>query len=65
MRDDIHLSDNIIRGECSLFVCRLCRTKYGWEHQRWCELGAIVEPSCWNCRYFRGQSGECVHPAPG
>ena len=62
MRNKV-LSENAIRGSCSLFVCRCCRTKYGWEHQEWCDLSALTQPSCKECRYFRERDGECVHPA--
>ncbi len=55
--------DNAIRGSCSLFACRCCRTKYGWKHQPWCGLKLLTQPSCKDCRYFREQDSECTHPA--
>ncbi len=62
MRKDSDLSDNIIRGNCSLFVCKICRTKYGWEHQKWCEYYSLTLPSCKDCRYFSENESECIHP---
>ena len=61
MRNKV-LPENAIRGSCSLFVCQYCRTKYGWEHQAWCELSSLVSPSCGDCRYYK-EENECVHPA--
>ena len=63
MRNISTSSDNIIHGKCSLFACRCCRTKYGWEHQRWCELSSVTEPACEKCRYYSGHNGRCAHPA--
>ncbi|MBQ5347209.1 MAG: hypothetical protein IIU39_04060 [Ruminococcus sp.] len=63
MRNNRELQDSIIRGSCSLFACRVCRTKYGWAHQRWCELSDHTRPSCGDCRYFILRDGECTHPA--
>lgn len=57
------LSEYVIRGECSFFACRFCRTKYGWEHQSWCEYYWLSEPSCKDCRYFNTEHGDCIHPA--
>ena len=55
-------SDHTIRGSCSLFVCRCCRTKFGWKHQDWCEIGFATEPVCTDCRYFNERCQKCVHP---
>lgn len=55
-------SDYEIRGSCSLFVCRLCRTKFGWEHQEWCDNYSLTEPACRDCRYNSARSGKCLHP---
>ena len=55
-------SDHIIRGSCSLFVCRCCRTKYGWEHQDWCDAALLTEPTCKDCRYYSKKRDECIHP---
>ncbi|MBQ6153349.1 MAG: hypothetical protein IJJ15_06350 [Ruminococcus sp.] len=63
MRTRMMTTEYTIRGSCSLFVCRCCRTKYGWEHQGWCDLYSLTEPSCHDCRYFSEQAGECIHPA--
>ena len=52
-----------IRGGCSFFACRCCRTKYGWEHQAWCEVFYLTEPDCADCYYYRQGMGSCVHPA--
>ena len=53
--------DCTIRGSCPLFVCRCCRTKFGWAHQRWCDCAWLTEPSCRDCRYC-GARGQCRHP---
>lgn len=63
MRYQTQLIDNFIRGSCPLFVCRCCRTKYGWRHQGWCEIGSVTEPTCLDCRYFHQTNSECVHPS--
>lgn len=63
MRKNAVYNENIIRGNCSLFVCSCCRTKYGWEHQVWCEHYAVTVPSCRDCRYYRQQDGVCEHLA--
>lgn len=56
-------SENAIRGSCSCFACRCCLTKFGWEHQEWCEYRSLSEPSCKDCRYFNIGHSECAHPA--
>lgn len=52
---------NIIGGKCSMFACRICRTKYGWQHQPWCEAIHITAPVCADCCYLAA-NGECIHP---
>lgn len=37
-------TDHTIRGSCSRFVCRYCRTKYGWQHQDWCDYFGRTDP---------------------
>ncbi|MBQ5398631.1 MAG: hypothetical protein IIU14_04240 [Ruminococcus sp.] len=59
----VKISDNAIFGSCPLFACRRCRTKYGWEHQVWCEMSCVTRPTCVDCRYFSSQGGGCAHPA--
>lgn len=51
-----------IRGSCLFFVCRCCRTKYGWAHQKWCDIGAVTEPGCKDCRYYSARADACRHP---
>lgn len=63
MRKIMISSYNIIHGKCSLFACLCCRTKYGWEHQQWCELSMITQPTCRECRYYSERDGECTHPS--
>ncbi len=63
MDDNRLMSGNTIRGSCSLFACRCCRTKYGWAHRDWCEISASTSPGCADCRYFNRKEGECRHPA--
>lgn len=63
MRQRLMTTEYTIRGRCSLFVCRCCRTKFGWEHQWWCDLCSLTEPSCDDCRYYSNQYQECIHPA--
>ncbi len=56
-------TETVIRSACPLFACRLCRTKSGWPHQRWCVLRDMAEPGCPDCRYFDLTRGVCAHPA--
>lgn len=63
MQHNLIMTDCTIRGRCSLFLCRDCRTKYGWEHQLWCPLRFVTQPSCKDCRYYWEQNGECTHPS--
>lgn len=56
-------ANEIISGNCSLFACRCCRTKYGWNHQKWCALSLVTHPACTECKYFRERDRECIHPA--
>ena len=62
MRYQTKASDNIIRGNCSLFVCRCCRTKFGWNHQNWCSLNSVIESVCTDCRYYDEKNQKCIHP---
>ena len=55
--------ENCIRAACPLFACRLCRTKTGWPHQRWCACRELTGPGCAGCRYHDPKRDECVHPA--
>ena len=57
------MSEKAIRGNCSFFACRYCHTKFGWEHQEWCEYHLLLEPSCKDCRYYSTGRNECIHPA--
>lgn len=52
-----------IDAQCPDFVCRLCRTKTGWPHQRGCTETANVRPTCADCRYWREKDRRCHHPA--
>ncbi len=54
--------EHFIRGNCPLFVCRSCHTKYGWEHQGWCKVCRLTNPSCRDCLYFGEQPGIYLHP---
>lgn len=56
-------NENIIRGSCADFVCRCCRTKYGWEHQLWCDNTELTEPTCQDCFYYDQKHRRCKHPA--
>ena len=58
-------TDNLIRAECPLYVCRVCRTKTGWPHQCWCCQAQVTNPDCEECRYYDRNKTECVHPARG
>lgn len=55
-------SEHIIRGDCPLFACRCCHTKYGWNHQGWCEAYQLTAPTCKDCLYFGEQPEICLHP---
>ena len=57
------LPEYAIRGDCSFFACGCCRTKYGWEHQAWCEVFYLTDPNCTDCFYHHPKTGSCVHPA--
>ena len=57
------LAGNLIRARCPRFACRLCRTKTGWPHQRWCELSFLTQPECTDCRYWSEKKHACDHPA--
>lgn len=61
--DETVSTDNIIRGNCSDYVCDVCRTKYGWPHQIWCEKKYLTEPTCENCGYYNARKNCCAHPA--
>ena len=52
----------IIRGSCPLFACRRCHTKYGFEHQEWCEAYRLTSPGCRDCLYHDDRQDECKHP---
>lgn len=56
-------TDRIIRGSCADFVCRQCRTKYGWAHQIWCDRTGLTEPDCTDCAYYSEKQARCSHPA--
>ena len=56
------LSEVAIRGDCSFFACRCCRTKFGWAHQKWCEIRAETFPTCSDCQYYNAQARMCRHP---
>lgn len=53
----------VIAARCQRFACRLCRTKTGWPHQRWCELTFLTQPDCADCRYWSEKKHACDHPA--
>ena len=55
-------SGYIILGSCRLFACRCCLTKYGWEHQEWCEVCSLTQPTCRDCRYYSERHSRCEHP---
>ncbi|MBR6101092.1 MAG: hypothetical protein IKP95_01555 [Ruminococcus sp.] len=48
--------------ECSLFACRVCRTKTGFPHQKWCSLYGSDKGSCGGCIYFDKRKKRCRHP---
>ena len=51
-----------ISSPCPLFACRVCRTKTGWPHQRWCALAELTAPECADCRYWSEAESRCHHP---
>ena len=51
----------IISAACPLFVCKACRTKTGWAHQRWCSAGGET-PGCGECLYRGVGQQKCKHP---
>jgi len=52
----------VIRACCEFYACRVCRTKTGWPHQKWCELRSVAAPDCADCRYWEAEAGACEHP---
>ena len=62
MRYKVVDSEFIIRGSCPLFACRCCHTKYGFEHQEWCEAYQLTSPTCRDCLYYDERKNECKHP---
>ena len=56
-------TDGTIRCACMLYACRVCRTKTGWRHQRWCELAGLTVPGCGECRYHDERRDACAHPS--
>ena len=62
MRYKVVDSEFIIRGNCPLFACRCCHTKYGFEHQEWCEAYQLTSPTCRDCLYYDVRKNECKHP---
>ena len=63
MRDKETRPVYTIRGSCPLFACICCHTKYGFEHQSWCEAFGLTEPGCGDCLYHSAQKIICRHPA--
>ena len=55
-------NENIIGGKCDKFACRICRTKFGYKHQAWCEISHIILSECADCRYWSASGGVCRHP---
>ena len=53
---------SIIRSNCPLYICCVCRTKTGWRHQVWCELKGFTMPGCGECRYRSARDFSCTHP---
>ena len=53
----------LIAAACELYACRVCRTKTGWPHQKWCEMKLVTNPDCGDCRYWSEKKGKCDHPA--
>lgn len=53
----------VIRARCDLYACRVCRTKTGWPHQKWCAIKPVTEPDCGDCRYWSVRKNRCDHPA--
>ncbi|MBQ7699513.1 MAG: hypothetical protein IJT49_04125 [Clostridia bacterium] len=54
-----------ISSKCPLFVCRECRTKTGWRHQKWCLFADPSVSDCTGCLYFVQRPADksvCVHP---
>ena len=51
-----------IEAICRHFVCKECRTKVGWPHQRWCSGVDRMRCACADCLYYNEKRGMCVHP---
>ena len=54
--------DDCITAECALFACRVCHTKTGHLHQKWCTLSAENKVECENCLYYSTKKKKCAHP---
>lgn len=52
----------IINAECALYVCKVCRTKNGFEHQKWCS-DPMLAPGCESCFYYDSCKYACGHPS--
>lgn len=55
-------TENKIFAECKLFVCRICHTKTGHPHQRWCIMHTTGKSGCEDCVYWREAEKKCRHP---
>lgn len=53
----------LIDALCPRYVCRFCRVKTGWPHQKWCKLKMLTNPDCVDCRYWNESMERCDHPA--
>ena len=62
MRDKVIDPEYVIHGNCLHFACRCCYTKYGREHQGWCEAYRLTNPDCRDCVYFNERQNKCEHP---
>lgn len=54
--------DNIITTECTLFACRVCHTKTGHPHQKWCTPNVSGIRECESCLYYNAEREKCTHP---
>ena len=54
-------TEHRISSGCEDFVCKVCRTKNGYEHQKWCSC-IKSEAGCSDCYYLSSSGEKCIHP---
>lgn len=63
MEKDNGIGELPIDAACERLICRVCCTKVGWRHQRWCTLRQGAALSCRDCYYWDADKAACRHPS--